>query len=71
MSMLVRTRFEVILLDDWPNVKIIVTQDSGPVREDKKMFDIAAQGHFEPLVLDALRKGIQNIIRIHKPIKGA
>lgn len=57
--------FEVTVIDQWPNIKLLVKQGVGVRDEGPVQYDIAAT-QFEPAVKDALRKAVDNIIQIRK-----
>lgn len=57
--------FEVTVIDLWPNIKLLVKQGVSVAEVGPVQYDIAGT-QFVPAVNDALRKAVEQIIKIRK-----
>ena len=57
---------EISVIDvDWPRLKIVVNSDNREVKTSIAQYDIAGS-QFTPLVQDALKFAIDDILKSHK-----
>lgn len=52
--------------DEWPYLRITVIRDGDKVQEDRRYYDVAQNGHWDPLVQTALRKSINEVVNARK-----
>lgn len=62
--MLGRTEIQIIVIDDWPRIKLIIQSPTG-VRTESAMYDVAPTV-FEPFVKDVVTKAVQTITQKRK-----
>jgi hypothetical protein len=57
-----QSQIGITIQDDWPNIKICVTDGHGGFQTKSVQYDIAITS-FEPVILNVVRKEVQQLIQ--------